>query len=237
MRADGRAPDELRPCTIEPGYIPSAAGSVLIRTGDTRVICTASLEERTPPWLSSGGWVSAEYAMLPGATAPRGRRKAGGRDKEIQRLVGRSLRASVDLGRLVTPEGDGLSIICDCDVIQADGGTRTASITGSYVALALALSRLVEQGTLAEVPLLGQLAAVSVGVIGPPELAVLDLPYEEDSRAIVDLNVVRLNDTYVEIQGTGEAGTFDRGQLLAMLDLADRGIGRLQELQRAALEA
>lgn len=246
MRHDDRAPHQLRPCTLEPGFIPRALGSVLVCTGATRVICTASLEDRPPPWLKRGGWVTAEYAMLPGATTPRGRRDPGGRGKEIQRLVGRSLRAAVDLGRLVGPEGEALSLVCDCDVIEADGGTRTASITGGYVALRLALLRLLAQGRLASDPLIAPVAAVSVGLLagidGGAPRAVLDLDYVEDSSAVVDLNVVALRGDgpsmrLVEVQGTGEHGTFDRKQLDAMLELAEAGIAALHAKQREVLDA
>jgi ribonuclease PH len=240
MRHDDRAPHQLRPCTIAPGFIPRALGSVLVCTGATRVICTASVEDRPPPWLKSGGWVTAEYAMLPGATTPRGRRDPGGRGKEIQRLVGRSLRAAVDLPALVGPEGEGLSLVVDCDVIEADGGTRTASITGGWVALRLALLRLLAQGRLARDPLLAPVAAVSVGLLareGSAPLAVLDLDYVEDSRAVVDLNVVSvIGGGFVEVQGTGEHGTFDRAQLNAMLDLAEAGIAGLHAKQREAID-
>ncbi|RMG95277.1 MAG: ribonuclease PH [Deltaproteobacteria bacterium] len=235
MREDGRAPDELRPFELEPDFIRSALGSVLVTAGRTRVICTASLQDRPPPWLDVGGWITAEYAMLPGSTQPRGERKAGGRAKEIQRLIGRSLRAAVDLERLVDPDGNGLSIVVDCDVIEADGGTRTASITGGFVALQRALARLAGEGQLASWPVIGQVAAVSVGLVGDPPVALLDLPYEEDARAVVDLNVVRRDGAYVEIQGTGEQGTFDRDQLSALLDLADAGIDTLQAAQRRAM--
>ncbi|MCH9681087.1 MAG: ribonuclease PH [Deltaproteobacteria bacterium] len=241
MRSDDRASDQLRPCSIEPGFITRALGSALIRTGDTRVICTASLEERAPGWLREGGWVTAQYAMLPGATTPRGRRDPGGRGKEIQRLIGRSLRASVDLSALVTPAGDSMSIVCDCDVIEADGGTRTASITGAFVALRIAVHRLLEQGKIAADPIRAAVAAVSVGLVrsgeGEPK-AVLDLNYVEDSAAVVDLNVVGLDDGgLVEVQGTGEDGSFSRAQLDAMLDLAELGIGRLHAAQREVLGA
>jgi ribonuclease PH len=239
MRSDGRQVDELRPCTIEPHFIRSALGSVLIIAGRTRVICTASMEERAPGWLQSGGWVTAEYSMLPGATSPRGRRDPGGRGKEIQRLIGRSLRAAVDLSRLVGPSG-AVSIVCDCDVIEADGGTRTASITGAFVALHHALRTLAERGVLRENPIVAPVAAVSVGLVpvgDDPEVAVLDLPYAEDSAAAVDLNVVQLRGGgLVEVQGTAERGAFSRPQLDAMLDLADRGIAQLQAIQRAACE-
>jgi ribonuclease PH len=239
MRSDGRRVDELRSCTIEPHFIPSALGSVLITAGRTRVICTASMEARAPGWLQSGGWVTAEYSMLPGATHPRGRRDPGGRGKEIQRLIGRSLRAAVDLSRLVG-EGGPVSIVCDCDVIEADGGTRTASITGAFVALHHAVGALMRTGVLAESPIVAPVAAVSVGLVAlaeNPEVAVLDLPYAEDSAAAVDLNVVQLRGGgLVEVQGTAERGAFSRAQLTEMLDLADRGIAELHALQRAACE-
>lgn len=241
MRHDDRAPHQLRPCTIEPGFIPRALGSVLVCTGATRVICTASVEDRPPPWLRGGGWVTAEYAMLPGATTPRGRRDPGGRGKEIQRLVGRSLRAAVDLPALVDAEGGALSLVIDCDVIEADGGTRTASITGGWVALRIALLRLLAEGRLARDPLLAPVAAVSVGLLardGGAPLAVVDLDYEEDKSAVVDLNVVSLiGGGFVEVQGTGEHGTFDRVQLNAMLDLAEAGITGLHAKQREAIDA
>jgi ribonuclease PH len=247
MRHDGRANDELRPCTMEPGFIGAALGSVLITCGRTRVICTASLEERPPPWLKHGGWVTAQYAMLPGSTSPRASRDPGGRGKEITRLVGRALRAAVDLDRLVSPTGP-LSIVCDCDVIEADGGTRTASITGAFVALSLALSRLVGDGRLAASPIVQSVAAVSVGLVaasgrerargdehGRPE-AMLDLCYVEDSTAIVDFNVVALEGGgLVEVQGTAEHGSFDRKELDRLLDLAEGGLARLRSIQAAAL--
>ena len=234
MRHDGRNPDQLRPCTIEPGFIPSALGSVLIATGRTRVICTANLEERPPAWLSGGGWVTAQYAMLPGATSPRGSRDPGGRGKEIQRLIGRALRAAVDLRALVGTTGP-LSLVIDCDVIEADGGTRTASVTGGFVALALALAKLQASGRLATDPIIAPVAAVSVGIAGAEAQPLLDLCYVEDAAAVVDLNVVALaGKGLVEVQGTGEHGVFSRAQLNALLDLADAGIGQLVEIQRAA---
>ena len=244
MRHDDRAFDQLRPFTIEPGFIGKALGSALIATGGTRVICTASLEERAPAWLRNGGWVTAEYVMLPGATTPRGRRDPGGRGKEIQRLIGRSLRAAVDLRALVGPEGEALSLVCDCDVIEADGGTRTAAITGGFVALRLAVQRLVHEGRLAADPVRAAVAAVSVGLLRDPAggepRAVLDLDYAEDSTAVVDLNVVALegggaDGGLVEVQGTGESGSFSRAQLNAMLDLAEAGIATLHRAQREAL--
>ncbi len=239
MRGDGRRTDELRKCTIEPGFLRNALGSALVSTGKTRVICSANAEEKPPAWLQQGGWVTAEYAMLPGATWPRGRRDPGGRGKEIQRLVGRSLRAAVDLERLVGRDG-AISIVCDCDVIDADGGTRTAAITGAYVALSLALRRLVQEGRLPEVPVLAPVAAVSVGIValdGKPT-PMLDLCYEEDSTAHVDLNVVSLRGRgLVEVQGTAEKGSFTRDELTAMLDLAAAGIEQLHAVQAAALES
>ena len=244
MRIDQRAADQLRPTHVHTGFTATALGSVLIATGQTRVLCTASLEPRTPSWLAHGGWITAEYAMLPGATSPRGRRDPGGRGKEIQRLIGRSLRTAVALDKLVGPDG-GLSIICDCDVIEADGGTRTASITGAWVALEIALRKLVASGQLATHPGLGPVAAVSVGVIpaegreAEPD-ALLDLCYHEDSRAVVDLNVVMRRGAgprpgLVEVQGTGERGDFSRAQLDRMLDLAETGITELFAAQQAAL--
>jgi ribonuclease PH len=242
MRVDERAFDQLRPCRIEPGFIKTALGSALIETGGTRVICTASAEDRAPSWLSGGGWVTAEYVMLPGATRPRGRRDPGGRGKEIQRLIGRALRASIDLPRLLSAEGAAVSIVCDCDVIEADGGTRTASITGAWVALSIAIDALLASGRLAADPRRAAVSAVSVGIVPPPAggdpVAMLDLNYPEDSTAIVDLNVVRLaTGGLVEVQGTGEQGDFSRAQLSAMLDLAELGTDRLGVLQQEALRA
>ena len=212
MRIDGRALDELRPMTIEPNYIPSADGSVLISSGQTRVICTASVEARTPRWLEKGGWVTAEYSMLPRATNTRNSReresgKISGRSQEIQRLIGRSLRAVTDMDAL----GE-RTVQIDCDVIQADGGTRTAAITGAYVALNQALQMLVKTGILTNVPLLCPVAAISVGILNDQLL--LDLCYEEDFAADVDFNVVL---TYqgglVEIQGATESDPFPRHQV------------------------
>ncbi len=240
MRADGRQLHELRPCSIHPGFTRNALGSTLIETGNTRVICTASVESKAPGWLQSGGWVTAQYSMLPGATHPRGRRDPGGRGKEIMRLIGRSLRAAVDLDKLVDPQGAPISVVCDCDVIDADGGTRTASITGAYVALRIALGKLVAQGRLAAVPVIAPVAAVSVGIVGHEgkPVAMLDLPYVEDSAAEVDLNVVGLRGGgLVEVQGTAERQTFSRAQLGAMLDLAEAGMETIFGLQASALEA
>lgn len=238
MRSDGRTPDQLRPCSIEPGFIKTALGSALISTGGTRVICTASLEAKPPAWLTGGGWVTAEYAMLPGSVRPRGRREADGRAKEIQRLIGRSLRAAVDRARLVGTNGP-LALTIDCDVIEADGGTRTAAITGAYVALELALRALVREGVLVGPPPVTPVAAVSVGLValadGAPQ-PVLDLHYFEDSRAAVDLNVVVLaTGGLVEVQGTAERGSFSRAELDAMLALAEAGAGQLLKVQQEAL--
>lgn len=247
MRVDGRAANELRPFSIQPNFVSAAPGSALVTAGRTRVICTAS-PSRVPPWIDGGGWVTAEYAMLPGATSPRGRRDPGGRGKEIQRLIGRSLRACVELGKLEGSAGP-IAITCDCDVIEADGGTRTAAITGAYVALVLCLEKLRLDGKLGDSPVRGPLAAVSVGMVqartgtgGEPAgdpIPMLDLAYDEDSRAEVDMNVVVLHRPegagLVEVQGTGEQGTFSRDQLNAMLDLADAGIEQLLTAQREAL--
>ncbi|MCA9717593.1 MAG: ribonuclease PH [Myxococcales bacterium] len=242
MRADGRSPEQLRRYTIEPGFIRASLGSALISAGRTRVICTANLEAKPPGWLKSGGWVTAEYSMLPGATRPRGRRDPGGRGKEIQRLIGRSLRAAVNLSALVDDaQAQPLSLIIDCDVIEADGGTRTASITGGYVALALAVASLRRQGRLQRSPLSGAVAAVSVGLVAlgadAPPSPVLDLPYEEDSRAHADVNIVmRAGGGLIEVQGTAENGTFDRAELSRMLDLATAGCNQLFALQSDAIE-
>ena len=236
MRPSGRAPDALRAVTIERHYTRHAEGSVLIGIGDTRVLCTASVEERIPPWLrgKGEGWVTAEYGMLPRATSERTQREAarggqGGRTMEIQRLIGRSLRACIDrvaLGERV--------ITLDCDVLQADGGTRTASITGAYVALVDAVRVLMQRGALKRNPIHGAVAAISVGVYqGMP---VLDLDYAEDSSCDTDMNVV-MNDGggFIELQGTAEGHAFRRDELDALLALAQKGIGELIEAQRAAL--
>jgi ribonuclease PH len=232
-RADGRAPAQLRPVKIVADYLKFAEGSVLIRVGDTRVICAVSIEDRVPGWLrgKGGGWVTAEYSMLPRAGTERSQREAstgriGGRTHEIQRLIGRALRGVVDLSRL----GE-RTITVDCDVIQADGGTRTASITGAYVALARALNKFGMAHLLT-----GQVAAVSVGTSGGQTL--LDLDYVEDSSADVDFNVVMTSEErFVEIQGTAEHQSFDRAQLNQMIDLAAAGIRQLFEIQRKAIEA
>lgn len=236
MRIDGRGWDEMRPVQMTPGFVEVAEGSVLIEMGATRVLCNATVENSVPSWrLGSGaGWVTAEYAMLPRSTQQRtGRETRGlrGRTQEIRRLIGRSLRAVVDLDSL----GE-RTIILDCDVIQADGGTRTASITGGYVALALALQRLVEVGEVPSSVLSGELAAISLGLVDGQLL--LDLCYEEDSRAGADFNVVMTGDGHlIEVQGTAEGMPFDRAVLEAMLDLAERGIGQLLTLQRQVLQA
>ncbi len=238
MRPSGRALDEMRPVCFETGFTKHAEGSVLASFGDTRVICTATVEERTPRWMEkgSGGWITAEYGMLPRSTGSRMAREAsrgrqGGRTLEIQRLIGRSLRAAVDLEKL----GE-RTITLDCDVIQADGGTRTASISGGYVALALAIRRLRESGQLAEDPFVHQVAAVSVGIWeGTP---ILDLDYAEDSSAETDMNIV-MNESlgFIEIQGTAEGAPFSNEEMDSMLDLARKGIGEIMEAQRAALSS
>lgn len=226
-RPDGRAPDALRPVRFDLDVQRHPAGSCLVAFGDTRVVCAASSEERAPRWRNRVGWVTGEYAMMPGSTAPRARREATprGRTQEIARLIGRSLRAVVDLDRL--PD---LTITVDCDVLQADGGTRTAAVTGGWVALARALDRLGHGARLT-----GQVAAVSVGVVdGEPRL---DLPYEEDVAAEVDMNVVATADgRLVEVQGTAEKQPFDRDTLDDLLDLAVAGCERLFVLQREALD-
>lgn len=236
MRPSGRAPEELRAVEFVPRYTIHAEGSVLVSFGNTRVLCTASVEERTTPWLrgSGQGWVTAEYGMLPRATHTRSGREAArgkqsGRTQEIQRLIGRSLRSVMDLRAL----GE-RTVTLDCDVLQADGGTRTASITGAYVALAHAVDRLIDGQQLRSSPLHGQVAAVSVGIFnGQP---VLDLDYAEDSDAETDMNVV-MNDAgaFVEVQGTAEGHAFRRDELDRMLELATTGIAELIELQGAVL--
>ena len=237
-RADGRRPDELRPVRLTPDFMPYAEGSALVEVGNTKVICTATLEERVPPFRrnTGQGWLTAEYSMLPRATQQRTQRETGrggpsGRTHEIQRLIGRSLRAITNLSRL----GE-RTITLDCDVLRADGGTRTASITGAYVALALACRRLVRDGRVARSPLTGEVAAVSVGLVG--ETPLLDLNYEEDSRAEVDMNVVCTGDgRFVELQGTAEGQPFSRAEMDALLGLAQGGLQQLFAAQRAALDA
>ncbi|MCB1814378.1 MAG: ribonuclease PH [Candidatus Competibacteraceae bacterium] len=236
MRPSGRAANELRPIIITPGYTKHAEGSVLVEYGDTKVLCTASVEERVPPFLkgSKKGWITAEYGMLPRATTTRNQREASrgkqtGRTLEIQRLIGRSLRSVIDLEAL----GE-RTLTIDCDVIQADGGTRTASITGGFVALAEAIRRLVKRRQVSKNPLHGQIAAVSVGIYrGIP---VLDLDYAEDSEAETDMNIV-MNDAsaYVEVQGTAEGHAFRQEELLAMLELARQSLPELLHKQRLAL--
>jgi ribonuclease PH len=236
FRSDNRAADQLRPINIVPDYINTAEGSVLIEVGNTRVICTASIEETVPQFMrnTGKGWITAEYAMLPRSTLTRTPRevtkgRASGRTHEIQRLVGRSLRAVVDLARL----GE-RTLWIDCDVIQADGGTRTASITGAFVALGLALQKLVAAGTLAAVPLRDYVAAVSVGIVDGEIL--LDLCYEEDSRAEVDMNfVMTAQRKLVEVQATAERQVFDEAQLQRMIDLAGKGVQELIARQQAVL--
>lgn len=227
-RTDGRAADQLRPATIEVGAQRHPAGSALVRFGGTHVLCAASVEDGAPRFRDRRGWVTGEYAMLPGATNTRSRRERtgpGGRSKEIERLIGRSLRAVVDLDAL--PD---ITLTVDCDVLEADGGTRTAAITGGWVALAAALRSLGHEDALT-----GQIAAISVGVIdGEPRL---DLPYEEDVRAEVDMNVVATSDgRLVEVQGTAEGAPFDRTALDQLLDLALQGCGELFALQRRAVD-
>jgi ribonuclease PH len=235
-RADGRLTDQLRTATFERDFTVFAPGSVLVSMGRTRVLCTASIEDRVPPWMrgSGKGWVTAEYSLLPGSTAERASREAAkgkqsGRTQEIQRLIGRSLRSVCDMVAL----GE-LQVTVDCDVIQADGGTRTASICGGYVALHDALTRLVQKGTLRENPLTEAVAAVSVGVVDG--VCMLDLPYEEDSRAEVDMNVVMTSSgRFIEVQGTAEGMPFTKGELDEMLSLGEHGIAQLLDLQRETL--
>jgi len=233
-RSDGRRPSQLRPIRLHPGFLPPAEGSVLVEMGGTRVVCTATVQDSVPPFLRGRGqgWVTAEYGMLPRSTGERierERRGPGGRTHEIQRLVGRSLRAVVDLAAL----GE-RSILIDCDVLQADGGTRTASITGGFVALTLACDWLRTQGVVSELPLSGTVAAVSAGIVDGQ--ALLDLAYVEDSRAEVDLNVVMTGaGRFVEVQGTAEGRPFSAKQLDRLLTLAADGIGALTRLQRETL--
>src|SRR5882672_7330733 len=237
-RTDGRAFDELRPVKITPGYLPYAEGSVLIEMGQTRVVCAASVDERVPPFLrhTGQGWVTAEYAMLPRATLTRSQRASGrggpsGRTHEIQRLIGRSIRAVADMNVL----GE-RTVTLDCDVLQADGGTRTAAITGAYVAFALASARLQRTGKLSRSLLAHEVAAVSVGIVDGVPL--LDLKYDEDSRAEVDMNVVCTGDgRFIEVQGTAEGLPFTREQMDNLLELAKKGIAELVTLQRYAIEA
>ena len=236
MTEPTRAPDELRPVTFELDYVVYPEGSVLVSMGNTKVLCNATVQNSLPRWLRYGpdrhGWVTAEYAMLPRSTQRRTNRETAtpkGRTQEIKRLIGRSLRGAVDLNLLGERQ-----IIVDCDVLQADGGTRTASVTGGYVALALAIKRLLANGTLAEDPLAGAVAAVSVGMVdGTPTL---DLDYELDLAADVDMNVVMTDDgRFIEVQGTAEGSPFSQSELDAMLTLADKGVRELLAAQQEAL--
>jgi len=235
-RIDGRSPSQLRPTTITPGFLAHAEGSVLIEVGRTKVICTASVEDRVPPFLrnTGKGWVTAEYGMLPRATSTRTQREAstgkvGGRTQEIQRLIGRSLRSVAKLNEL----GE-RTIWVDCDVIQADGGTRTASITGGFVAMALAMKRMKDLALIKDIPITDYVAATSVGIVDGT--ALLDLAYEEDSKAEVDMNFVKTGDgRFIELQGTAEGQPFDRRALDALMELADSGIKELIAMQRAVV--
>jgi len=238
LRHDGRRPDELRPITIERDFTDSASGSVLLRAGRTIVLCTASIDEDVPRWMkgSGKGWVTAEYSMLPGASMERIRRevssgKPSGRTQEIQRLIGRSLRGVCDMVALGERQ-----VVVDCDVLQADGGTRTASITGGYLALHDALTRLVASGAIAKHPLTEKCAAISVGIVdGVP---MLDLPYVEDSAALVDMNVVMTESgRFLEVQGTAEGMSFSRGELDQLLQLAEGGLNQIFALQDELLSS
>lgn len=232
-REDGRENNEKRPVKVTRNYTMYAEGSILIEMGNTKVICTASINEKVPPFLKNQGkgWITAEYSMLPRATDERNQREAAkgkltGRTMEIQRLIGRALRACIDLEKL----GE-RTITIDCDVIQADGGTRTASITGGYVALALAMERLVRMGTIKENPLIFHVAAISVGIVNG--IPMLDLKYTEDSAAEVDMNVImNCKGEFVEVQGTGEESTYTRAELNTMLELAEKGIKELIDMQQ-----
>ena len=237
MRDDGRGLNQLREIKITPNYIIHPEGSVLIEFGNTKVICTATVQDGVPPFLrnSGKGWLTAEYSMLPRATETRNQREAAkgkltGRTMEIQRLIGRALRTAVDLDSLGEK-----TIMLDCDVIQADGGTRTASITGAYVALAIACKRVLKDGKIKRDVLKENVAAISVGIVD--RKAMLDLKYTEDSAAEVDMNVVMNNKMeLIEVQGTGEESTFSRGELNAMLDFAEKGLKEIFELQDKAIE-
>ena len=240
QRPDGRAADELRTVTFKNNIAPHATGSTLIEWGDTRVICCATIEEEVPRWMKAqgveGGWITAEYSMLPYSTLDRKRRdsskgKIDGRSQEIQRLIGRSMRAALDLVK-IGPR----TVWIDCDVLQADGGTRTASITGGYVALSLALAKLKADGLLMVDPIVSPVAAVSVGVVN--DVAILDLPYVEDVAAEVDMNLVmNAEGEFIELQGTGEKDTFSDAELASMLTHGRKGISELLELQKAAIAA
>jgi ribonuclease PH len=234
IRTDGRRPDELRPVSISTGYLPHAEGSALIDMGNTSVLCAVTVEDRVPRFAigTGSGWITAEYGMLPRSTntrTPRERSASSGRTAEIQRLIGRSLRSVAQLDLL----GE-RTFVVDCDVIKADGGTRTAAITGAYVALAIALNNLVQAGSLRTVPLRCAVAAVSAGVVD--SISLLDLAYEEDYKAALDFNVVMTEeDEFVELQGTGESHPFKRQEMEDILDLCQGGIRRLFEFQREAL--
>ena len=237
LREDSREVDNIRKVNVIRNYTIHAEGSVLISFGNTKVICTASVSDKVPPFLrgQGKGWITAEYSMLPRATGERTQResvkgKLSGRTMEIQRLIGRSLRSCIDLDKL----GE-RTITIDCDVIQADGGTRTASITGGYIALAMAVERMVRNGELAENPLISKVAAISVGIVSG--IPMIDLKYSEDSAAEVDMNVV-MNDKgeFIEVQGTGEEATYTRAELNTLLDLAEKGINDLFEIQNKNLE-
>jgi len=238
LRADGRATDQLRPVRFQNNVAPHATGSTLIEWGNTRVICGVTVEESVPRWMKEqnvvGGWITAEYSMLPYSTLQRKQRdstrgKIDGRSQEIQRLIGRAMRAAIDLEKIGSR-----TIWVDCDVLQADGGTRTASITGAYVALSLAVRKLVQEGKLAESPMLHGVAAVSVGIVGGQPL--LDLCYVEDAAAEVDLNLV-MNSAgeFIELQGSGEEATFSETQLAELLRLGKAGVRELLEAQHGAL--
>lgn len=234
----GRAADALRPIQIQADFLPHTDGSVLISCGNTKIICTATVDENVPPFLrgKGQGWVTAEYGMLPASTAGRMRREAAagkqsGRTQEIQRLIGRSLRAAVDMEKLGERQ-----ILIDCDVIQADGGTRTASVTGAFVALKMAVQKLLDQGVLNETPLIGRVAAVSVGVVDGVPL--LDLDYPEDSGCDSDINVVMINaDKIIEVQGTAEGAPFSLDELNTLLALGKKGIAQLDVAQEHAFQS
>ena len=236
-RADGRKYSELRKIKIIPDYIIHPKGSVLIEFGNTKVICTASVVDKVPPFLKGKGqgWITAEYSMIPGATGERNQREAvkgkqGGRTMEIQRLIGRALRSAINLEKLGEK-----TITIDCDVIQADGGTRTASITGGYTALALAIKKMIAEGSLQESPLNGNVAAVSVGIVNGQ--AMTDLMYTEDSAAEVDMNVImNTKGEFIEIQGTGEEATFTRAEFNKLIDLAEEAIKEIIQIQNSVIE-
>jgi len=236
FRLDGRANDELRPVRIVPGFQPYAEGSALIELGQTKVICAVTVEDRVPAFLKGEGrgWITAEYAMLPRSTitrTPREEGRVGGRTHEIQRLIGRCLRAVADLDAI----GE-RTLVADCDVLQADGGTRTAAITGSYVGLVQALNTLMERGLIPSLPIKSAVAATSVGIVGGEQL--LDLCYDEDFWAEVDFNVAMTSEgEFVEIQGTAEAGPFSKQTIDSLLSLAERGIASLFEAQKAAIDS